>query len=161
MTTREPEIVEKPAMRIAGFGRVLTWSNMREIPRIWDQAGPWIESILGGNDQDAYGAMFVPEPGAGDLGYLAGMVVQEDYELAPGQIELRIPAIRWAVFPHNGALADFPATIDAAQHGWLPTSGFQRFEAAPGNVAMMERYGPGFDPESGTGDMQVWLPLAS
>ena len=155
----EPEIVIKPAMRIVGFGRVFQWAEMGEIPQLWQTAGPWIETVPNAVNENAYGAMFIPEPGAGDLGYVAGIAVANSYELTADQMELTLPETRFAIFPHNGGLADWPTTIDYTQNTWLPQSGYEQIELVPGVVPVLERYGPGFDPETGLGDMQCWLAI--
>ncbi len=155
----QPDIEIKPAMRVVGFGRVFRWSEMGEIPQLWQKAGPWIEAIPNAVNENAYGAMFIPQPGYGDLGYMAGIAVPETYLPNSDQMVVRLPETRYAIFPHNGGLADWPRTIDYTQNTWLPQSGYEQIELVPGAVPVMERYGPGFDPETGLGDMQCWLAI--
>jgi AraC family transcriptional regulator len=155
----EPDIEIKPVMRIVGYGRVFQWSEMGEIPHLWQKAGPWIETVPNAVNENAYGAMFIPEPGSGDFGYLAGIAVSDSYLASAEQMVLTLPETRFAIFPHDGGLADWPSTIDYAQNTWLPQSGYERIELAPGAVPVLERYGPGFDPGAGLGDMQCWLAI--
>jgi AraC family transcriptional regulator len=41
---------------------------------------------------------------------------------------------------------------------WLPTSGHERAKAQ-GPPDFFERYGEGFDPQTGYGDIEVWVPV--
>jgi AraC family transcriptional regulator len=148
-------------MRIVGFGRIFTWAEMGEIPGLWQLAGPWLEAETGSMTAESFGAMFVAPEGTGDFGYIAGIDMAVDFELTPDLMELRIQPGSFAIFPHNGGLADWPKTIWAVQEEWLPSSGHVRADLVPGSVSIMERYGPGFDPQTGLGDMQCWLPLKS
>lgn len=89
----QPDIEIKPAMRVVGFGRVFRWSEMGEIPQLWQKAGPWIEAIPNAVNENAYGAMFIPQPGYGDLGYMAGIAVPETYLPNSDQMVVRLPEL--------------------------------------------------------------------
>jgi AraC family transcriptional regulator len=46
-------------------------------------------------------------------------------------------------------------TADAIWTKWLPESG----EAVTDPAVMLERYGEGFNPQTGMGDVEVWLSI--
>jgi AraC family transcriptional regulator len=70
-----------------------------------------------------------------------------------------IPAGRYAVFTHRGNAADVRQTVDAALSQWLPKSGKEHFKSARTAPDFLELYGPGFDPKTGLGDIEVWIPI--
>jgi AraC family transcriptional regulator len=47
-------------------------------------------------------------------------------------------------------------TIDAIGRKWLRDSGY---EVAPDALGFFERYDEDFDPQTGTGGMEVWMPV--
>jgi AraC family transcriptional regulator len=47
----------------------------------------------------------------------------------------------------------------AIWHEWLPASHRNVSQPAAGSPRMIEYYAENFDPETGLGDMEVWLPL--
>lgn len=42
---------------------------------------------------------------------------------------------------------------------WLPTSGFEMGRSTAGEPYALERYGEKFDPVTGTGDIEIWIPI--
>jgi AraC family transcriptional regulator len=58
------------------------------------------------------------------------------------------------VFTHRKHVSTIADTLDAIWTKWLPNSGHQAAEAAS-----FERYGAAFDPRSGMGGFEIWLPL--
>ena len=88
--------------------------------------------------------------------YLAAIRVASTDDLPAGFETLSIPAQTYAVFPHADHVNGIPATIDAAFRTWLPVSG-RKLGAFPD---VFELYGEDFDPQSGRGKVEIWLPLA-
>jgi len=73
---------------------------------------------------------------------------------------LQLPARRYAIFAHRGHVSTLQQTIAAIFSQWLPQSGQRVTPPAAGALGFIERYGEGFNPQSGRGDIEVWLPLA-
>jgi AraC family transcriptional regulator len=44
-------------------------------------------------------------------------------------------------------------------HRWLPSSGYAPIEANSDVPYMFERYGEGFNPQTESGDIEIWIPL--
>ena len=44
---------------------------------------------------------------------------------------------------------------------WLPESGLEVAPAQKGMPDFFERYGEDFDPRTGYGDVEVWVPIKS
>ena len=64
------------------------------------------------------------------------------------------PQQKYAIFAHKGHIAAIRAAIAYIWNDWLPQSG-HRSAKAP----MLERYPPEFDPATGLGGFELWLPL--
>jgi predicted transcriptional regulator YdeE len=54
-------------------------------------------------------------------------------------------------------------TYNGSEHSagaqWLPESRHKAARAAAGAPDFFERYGEGFDPQLGMGDVEVWIPM--
>ena len=73
----------------------------------------------------------------------------------PGEFaRVRIPAQRYAVFTHRDHISTIRRTWKTIWHKWLPESGHELADAPT-----FERYGEAFDPRSGRGGLEIWLPL--
>lgn len=103
----------------------------------------------------AYGVVI--DAGSG-IEYLAGVEVADPSGL-PGEFtHVRLPAQRYAVFEHQGHVSKLKDTMTAIFETWLPQSGHEHARTA-GAAAFFERYGEEFDPQTGTGGIEVWVPV--
>jgi AraC family transcriptional regulator len=50
-------------------------------------------------------------------------------------------------------------TCDAIEREWLPRSQYAFAHGTPGAPGFFERYGEDFDPHTGSGDVEVWVPI--
>jgi AraC family transcriptional regulator len=155
----EPRFEEGGPMVLAGLSRVFTWSEMGEIPTLWNEFGPRIGSIPGEVGEAAYGVNMAPPAEGGDFGYMAAVEVSDGAPAPADLTQVRLPAQRYAVFPHHGHVTELPGTIGAIMNEWLPQSGHRSPEVGPGGVVFLERYSEQFDPETGRGGMEVWMPI--
>jgi AraC family transcriptional regulator len=158
-TLSQPRIVEGRSMRIAGIGREYTFDQMNEIPALWDQFVPQIDRIPGQGGRIAYGVCYKalnPETG---FGYLAGIEVAPDADIPADLNEFNIPALRYVVFQHEGHVSRIPETMDAIENDWLPNSGHAFSDTGPQGLLFFERYGEGFDAQTGSGDVEIWLSI--
>jgi AraC family transcriptional regulator len=155
---KEPtlRIVDRAALLIAGMGQRYGFREMKEIPALWQRFAPYIGKIPSQAGWTAYGV--ITPAGADSFDYLAGVEVAEAAGLPESMKHLAIPALRYAVFEHREHVSSLSATIEAIWQRWLPASGHQPIGggSAPG---MIERYGEGFNPQTGYGDMEVWVPV--
>jgi AraC family transcriptional regulator len=90
----------------------------------------------------------------GNFDYLCGIEVSRLSELPSGLIGLKIPAQKYAVFEHAEHAAKIGATYEAIWNKWLPESGLR-----PANAAVIERHMPTFNPQTGLGGVEIWIPL--
>ena len=75
-------------------------------------------------------------------------------ELPAGFTSLELPARRYAVFPHTGPVSTLDKTIDTIWANWVPDCGL-KIASAP----CYERYSVEFNPDTGLGGMEIWVPL--
>lgn len=90
----------------------------------------------------------------GNFDYLAGVQVPEATPPPPGLVLLQLPEQRYAIFHHAGHVAGIRSTVSAIWSQWFPTSGQEPVEAA-----MIERYGSEFNPGTGLGGFEIWIPI--
>jgi AraC family transcriptional regulator len=83
------------------------------------------------------------------------VAVSSPERLPEGFTTVQVAARRYAVFTHPGHVSALPATIDTIWRKWVPDCGLPVARAAP----CLERYTPEFDPGTGLGGMEVWIPL--
>ena len=147
-------------MLLAGIGREMTFAEMGEIPQLWNEFGPRIGSIPGEVSTASYGVNLAPPAdGSADFGYLAAVEISDGSVVPADLTQIRLPAQRYAVFPHRGHVTQLTGTIGAVMSEWLPQSSHRAPEVGPGGVVFLERYGEEFDPETGFGGMEVWFPI--
>ena len=69
--------------------------------------------------------------------------------------DVSIPAGRYAVFTHSGHISDLPKTVYTIWNKSLPDAGLNTREAPD-----FELYDCRFDPLTGRGDVEIWIPIA-
>lgn len=148
-----PRFENARAMFIAGQEQSYTCDNLSGIPSQWTSFGGRIGHIPGQVGNVAYGAVL--GNGGNQIRYLTGVEVNNTSELPEDFSGIRIPAQRFAVFPHRGHVSTLRFTIDAIWNKWAPESG-QRIGDFPG---FLERYGEHFNPQTGLGDIEIWIPV--
>jgi predicted transcriptional regulator YdeE len=151
-----PRFVEKPALSLAGFGARYTPETMGRIPAQWMRFGADVGKLAGAGPE-AFGLCF--EWREGTMEYACAAAASPDAALPDGWRHLALPAARWAVFAHEGHVSDMIRTASWILHDWLPASGRKAARGFAGGVELVEWYGPRFDPETGFGDIEFWLPL--
>lgn len=90
------------------------------------------------------------------LDYLCAMEVSGTSDLPREFTVKRLPARRYAVFPHRGHFSGLGDTCSAIWNTWLPESGQELTGEAQD---FLERYGEEFDPVAGAGGCEVWVPV--
>jgi AraC family transcriptional regulator len=61
--------------------------------------------------------------------------------------------------PHREHVSKLRYTVNTIWSQWFPESGYKAARAAAGAPDFFERYGDGFDPQLGMGDVEVWIPV--
>lgn len=150
-----PPRIETPGpLLIAGLGRRFSCEDFAGIPVLWQQFTPYLGAMPGRKNSTAYG--LVTGVGAADTYfYLAGVEVRDLTDLDGGLTGIRLPAQRWAAFRHDDHITTISATIHAIFSRALPEAGL-----TPGDMPdLIERYGEDFDPATGAGGFEIWVPV--
>jgi AraC family transcriptional regulator len=149
-----PRFVDAKALLIAGLGQRYEYENMDAIPAMWERFQPYIGHIPGEVRGAAYGVIANSDDKGFD--YVCGVEVTDFSDIEPALTKLRLPPQKYAVFVHRGHIASMRNTMHAIWRDWLPKSGHVAADAPS-----LERYGREFDPHSGLGGLELWLPVRS
>ena len=151
-----PRIVQGPTLLLAGMSAHYNHESSAGIPSQWQRFAPWIGHIPGQTGPAVTYGVICNADDNGDFDYLSGVEVS-DFSGAPEELSrLRLAAQRYAVFANGGHVTQIKATCHAAWNEWLPASG-----EAPADAPFLEFYPESFDPLTGAGGFEVWLPLRS
>ena len=149
----EPRFTHGPFQLIAGLGERFTQDTLGGIPELWKKLLPHIGTIPGQTGCETYGVCCHPD-GQGGFEYIAGVAISKLDDLPEQYRWVELPAQEYAVFEHQGSLADLGKTMQAIWKDWLPQSGFEAADAPE-----FERYSAEFDPQAGAGVLEIWIPV--
>jgi len=155
-----PRFVEAKALLIAGLRRNYAPGTMNGIAEQWKEFAPHIGKIAGQVGFTAYGVGWQGSDGK-SVEYLTGVEVSGFAGLLSKFTVVSLPAMKYAVFPHREHVTKLRDTIDAIFFKWLPQSGLQAAGGVADTPAFLERYSEEFNPQTGLGGMEVWVPLIS
>lgn len=152
-----PVIREEGPLLVAGLREFRTFDERGGIPDQWRRFAPHLGTIPGEIAGTDYGACFKPASGADGFDYMTCAAVASLDDLPEELSGARIARHRYAAFAHKDHVSAIGATCAAIFGDWLPASGEK---ASEGPLFLLEVYTSGFDPVTGFGGMEVWLPLA-
>jgi AraC family transcriptional regulator len=154
LTKLEPPRFENGnPLLIVGLGERYDCETSAAIPAQWQRFQPYIGNIPGQIGRTAYGVKLNPDD-EGNFDYLCGVDVS-DFSQAPSELNrVRIPAQRYVVFTHRDHISTIRRTVHTIWSQWLPESGHQVADAPD-----FERYDESFDPHTGTGGLEIWIPI--
>jgi AraC family transcriptional regulator len=160
VSMRAPDrFVKSGPMLFAGLRKYFRFEDRGGIPTLWHAFGACMDRIPAVIPGAAYGLCLAPADSADDCGFDYAPAVQVTGldALPEGLSGIRVEARDWAVYHHREHVSTVGATCAAAGE-WLAQSGRM---PKSGPMQMIERYGPDFDPRTGLGGCEVWIPLAS
>lgn len=136
---------------LAGIRRTVAFADApRVIPQQWAEFNA--QRALPGQLGDvSYGA--TAGSSASGFEYLAGVEVERFDDLGDDIGRLRLPAAHYAVFVHSGPIAGIKDTW-AGVFRWLETSPYE-----DGGSPCFERYDKRYDAATGTGEVEIWVPI--
>ena len=143
-----PRFEQGPALLVAGLVERYRAETSAGIPALWQRFLPHVAP-----GQLVYGVCCNNDD-AGNFDYLCAMPVSDFSQAPDGWTRLRIAPQRYAVFHHRGHISTIRVTWHTVWNEWLPQSGLEVADAPD-----FERYDQHFDPASGIGGVEIWLPL--
>ena len=153
-----PRFENGKALLIAGLRQLYTAETMKDLPAQWQLFVPYLGTIPGQVGRAVYGVCWQPADGAG-IEYLTGIEVSGFAGLPGDFTVVSLAAMNYAVFSHRDHVSKLYETCNAISQ-WLPESGYQHADD-PETPAFFERYTEEFDPHTGMGGMEVWVPIKS
>jgi AraC family transcriptional regulator len=151
-----PRIESPGPLLIAGIGRRFDCDDFAGIPSLWQEFHAQAGAIRGRNSEVSYGVVSGVLAEGNTYLYLAGVEVGDFAELDSSFTGLRLPAQSWAVFAHEGHITTILSTIHAVFDHGLADAGLRQ----AGMPDLLERYTSRFDPQTGTGGFEIWVPIA-
>jgi AraC family transcriptional regulator len=114
---------------------------------------PHLGSVPGQIGRAAFGVRWNGDE-EGNFDYLCGVEVSDFSGLPPELAHVRVPAQKYAVFSHREHISTIRSTWATIWNTWLPASGHELVDAPD-----FERYGLEFDPRTGAGGFEIWVPI--
>jgi AraC family transcriptional regulator len=142
----------KPLL-VAGIGERYTCETGAAIPGQWQRFHQSVANFPGRIGPVAYGVCCNADD-AGNFDYIAGVEVA-DFSDPPREFSrVRIPEAKYAVFTHSDHISTIRRTVNTIWNHWLPASGLKAADAPN-----FERYDENFDPLTGNGGLEIWIPV--
>jgi AraC family transcriptional regulator len=142
----------KPLL-VAGIGERYSCESGAAIPGQWQRFHQSVDHIPGRIGKVAYGVCCNGDD-SGNFDYIAGVEVSDFSDLPREFSSIRIPVQKYAVFTHRDHISTIRRTINTIWNQWLPASGLQAADAPS-----FERYDENFDPLTGNGGLEIWIPV--
>jgi AraC family transcriptional regulator len=159
MMTSKPTSLAPPAQRIledqtfAALTGRFSVAGMRDIPALWRQFMEFYPSIKDKLDPAPWAVVSAPDDD-GMFDYACAIVVEPTSVLPSGLNRITVRAHRYAVFTHTGHVSLIRGTYEEiwnsalAAHGWTLA-----------DRPVLESHRAGFDPRTGEGGLDIWIPV--
>ena len=148
----DPRIESRSGMSIIGLRRVYeNDESAAGIPNQWQEFLQHLDNIPNQQSDETYGICRVQDNG---LEYVCGVQVSVDTEASDGLSKLVLDPQTYAVFQHEGHISTIRKTWATIFQKVLPEADFVR-----ANAPDFEWYSADFDPVSGSGRIEIWIPL--
>jgi AraC family transcriptional regulator len=148
-----PRFETGKALLVAGLIERCTHENEGAgIPNLWQRFHDKVAEIPDRVGKVSYGVCCNGDD-SGNFDYIAGVEVSDFSDLPREFGRVRIPAARYAVFSHSEHISTIRRTVNTIWNQWLPASGLKVADAPN-----FERYEK-FDPSTGNGGLEIWIPV--
>jgi AraC family transcriptional regulator len=148
-----PRFETSKPLLVAGLGERYNHENGAGIPGQWQRFHQSVAHIPGRIGPVAYGVCCNGDD-AGNFDYIAGVEVSDFSDLPREFSSVRFPEQKYAVFTHRDHISTIRRTISTIWNHWLPASGLKAADAPN-----FERYDVSFDPLTGNGGLEIWVPV--
>ncbi|MGF6173598.1 AraC family transcriptional regulator [Ensifer sp. 4252] len=150
-----PRFEDSPPLLLAGLAETYAYGRTEGIPSLWQRFNAHFGNIPGQKGNVAYGVCNQNDGEAGTFRYMAAAEVDDTGALPTGFTSIKLPKQRYAVFLHRGHISSIATTAHHIFGTWLPEAGLQHGETPD----LIERYDERFDPHSGMGVVEIWVPI--
>ena len=142
-----------PAKRLVGLRVTHPMASPVEIPQQWQRFNAEVLQHRAFQAGEALGLCIAA--GEEVIEYVCAVDAPPGSAVPAGCELFELPARRYAVFVHAGHVSSIRDTWNAIFEHWLPAHADVWDREAPD----LERYPPSFDPQTGDGGLELWLPL--
>jgi AraC family transcriptional regulator len=153
MTTALYRLETAPARTLAGLSGHYNMATNSQIPALWERYNTF--DLPDRPEPEVYYGVCYNNSDDG-FDYLCGTEVGNGLTGPAEFTVLDVPSQTYAVFTHTGHISGIGHAWGQIWHHHLPQSGLTVVPAP-----FYERYGPEFDPESGNGEVTIWVPVAA
>ena len=148
-----PDIRRSEGFEVIGLDIDCSGGAVAGIPQMWEAFNARDAEVAAVEGAAAFGVCHGAD-GEGGFRYLAGLQSRAGAGVPDGMARVRVPAGRHAVWTHQGHVSDLPALVGAIWNGGLEAAGLTHRRAPD-----FERYDARFDPATGRGAIEVWVPV--
>jgi AraC family transcriptional regulator len=148
-----PRFVDGKPMLLVGIGEHYNCETSAGIPAQWQRFLPHFGNVPGQLNRKAYGVKYNFDDDE-NFDYLCGVEVADFSRTPQGWEHLRVAEQRYAVFTHSEHISTIRRTWSTVWNVWLPSSGHQVADAPH-----FELYGESFNADTGTGGVEIWIPI--
>lgn len=148
-----PRLTSREAFLVFGLSQHYRAGANAAIPSQWHRFGPHIGHIQNEVPGVSFGVVYNVDA-SNDFDYLCGVEVTRFPDDLESFSRLRIAAARYAVFEHREHISSIQATFTAIWERGLAEAGVKAADAP-----MFERYDERFDPRTGMGGLEIWVPI--
>ena len=153
LTEEDVRIEQGPSRHLVGLRRTVKMSEAPEVcPKMWAELAPAVP-LPGQSSPVMYGVNDAMDMANGQWDYMVAVEV-ETPDLDDGRAHLSLAPATYAVITYDGPSNEMGQFYQWIFNRWLPASG-RELSAAPS----FERYGPGYDTQTMSGDTEIWIPL--
>ena len=153
----EPRLCRRDDFTVVGMGAHFTPETRPGIGDLWQKFAGRLGEISRRRGTLSFGICLDADTTCGDAPgfiYVAAVEVEGIEHIPPGMQALSIPANSYAVFTWNGHISGFPDFITAVWAHHLPAAHLDPIRAPD-----FELYDERFDPLTGLGTVEVWIPV--
>lgn len=152
-TEKDVRIEQAPARHFVGLRRTVKMSEAPVVcPKMWAEFRSAVP-LPGQSSPVMYGVNDAMDMANGQWDYMVAVEV-ETPDPDDGRAHLSVEPATYAVIPHHGPSSEIGQIWQWIFNQWLPASGKE-----PSAAPSFERYGPGYDTRTMSGDTEMWVPL--
>ena len=140
-------------MHFVGISGRYAFSAIEGIPAQWQRFMPAFRDIPDKCEPIPVGISLAIDQD-GDFEYLCAAQVSQPPAALHKFVRLSVPEQRYAVFQHRDHVVTIRSTYAAIWNHWLPATGGTACEAP-----ILEQHNPTFDPMTGLGGLEIWVPV--
>jgi AraC family transcriptional regulator len=150
-----PRFEDRESFLLAGLTDRYRHDRIEGIMGQWQRFAPHPGKIPGQVGWKTYGVCFNFD-GTGNFDYMCAVEVAEGSPASDGLTLLRVEPRHYAVFAHRDHISKIGKTWDAIYNEWPKAAGRTLIEAP-----QFESYTEDFNPQTGMGVVEIWIPIAA